>query len=40
MHAGMAGVWVNRADRPWEAFGDDPDLTVAGLDGPAAALGA
>ena len=40
MHAGMAGVWVDRDGRPWEAFGDDPDLTVADLDELADALDA
>ncbi|MFB6218739.1 MAG: haloacid dehalogenase type II [Halobacteriaceae archaeon] len=28
-HAGMQGVWVNRAGGPWEPFGGDPDRTVA-----------
>ena len=28
MHAGMQGVWLDRADSPWDGFAPDPDLTV------------
>jgi 2-haloacid dehalogenase len=27
-HAGMQGVWVNRADQRWEPFDGDPDLAI------------
>jgi len=37
-HAGMQTVWLDRAGRPWDAFGAAPDLTVSSLDGVADAL--
>ncbi|SDG01355.1 haloacid dehalogenase type II [Halorientalis regularis] len=39
-HAGMQGVWVDRKDDPWVAFGGEPDLTVADFHGLADALDA
>jgi len=32
VHAGMAGVWLNRQDNPPEPFGPDPDLAVDSID--------
>lgn len=29
MHAGMQGVWLDRAGRPWDGFAPRPDLTIA-----------
>lgn len=31
MAAGMQAVWVNRSDRPWEAFDGTPDASVGSL---------
>ncbi|WP_458189364.1 haloacid dehalogenase type II [Haladaptatus sp. NG-WS-4] len=38
-HAGMQGVWVDRKGKPWEPFGDEPDLTVESLSDLADELG-
>ena len=27
-HAGMQGIWLKRGEKPWEAFGPEPDLTI------------
>lgn len=27
-HAGMQGIWINRYDAPWEAFGEGPDAEI------------
>ncbi|WP_121820340.1 haloacid dehalogenase type II [Halostella salina] len=32
LHAGMQGVWVNRADDIWGPYEVEPDLTVAAFD--------
>jgi 2-haloacid dehalogenase len=39
-HAGMQGVWVDRAGTPWDPFDGDPDLVVGSLLELADALGA
>ncbi|WP_227356806.1 haloacid dehalogenase type II [Haladaptatus salinisoli] len=39
-HAGMQGVWANRKGKPWEPFGDEPDLTVESFHELAEELGA
>jgi 2-haloacid dehalogenase len=39
-HAGMQGVWVNREGGPFETFGPEPALTVAGFGALADALDA
>ena len=31
MNAGMQSAWINRSDTPWEAFGDEPDVTARNL---------
>lgn len=31
MHAGMAGVWINRVDAPPDPFGPDPDATIESI---------
>lgn len=28
MHAGMQGIWLNRGEDPWEAFGPEPDRII------------
>ncbi|MEF8841099.1 MAG: haloacid dehalogenase type II [Haloarculaceae archaeon] len=33
MGAGMRGIWVNRRDRPWDAFDGEPSLVVDSLAG-------
>jgi 2-haloacid dehalogenase len=32
MNAGMQSAWVNRQDKPWETFGDNPNLTIETFD--------
>lgn len=32
MHAGMAGVWLNRTGAPPDPFGPAPDLAVESID--------
>ncbi|RQH00849.1 haloacid dehalogenase type II [Natrarchaeobius oligotrophus] len=31
IHAGMQGVWLDRAGSPWEPFGAEPDLEIASI---------
>ena len=38
MHAGIQGVWLDRAGDPWGAFGSEPDLRVEGFEELADAL--